>query len=260
MKKNITRILFGITALGIGAFLLGAAFNLWELRTFDGWWTLFMIVPAIGSMISTGITFWNSLLLGAGVWLFVFEQNILSERQFRIIGLSVLFLAFGAWLVISSFKNNKKSNGHNVDYSHDHSFNSETKSDRQYKQTNDGNSKKFKNANFDTSRSPDYFALFSSGEHINCSPDLVGGSATAVFGGLSIDLTGVNISKNVYFQTNAIFGGVDIYVPTGMRVEVNGMAIFGGCDNLAPSIYDENLPILTIKYFAIFGGVDVKVK
>jgi hypothetical protein len=45
-----------------------------------------------------------------------------------------------------------------------------------------------------------------------------------------------------------------------MRVEVNGVAILGGCDNLVPNIYDPNLPVLSIKYVAILGGVDVKVK
>jgi len=249
MKRNISKILFGITALFIGGYLLGAAMGFWELRSFDGWWTLFIIVPAIGSMLSTGISFMNSLLLGVGIWLFIYEQEILTQRQFKITGLAILFIAFGLWLIISSFR--KKRIPENI----------AGNASCNYEQPNYEHMKHdFVNAKFDSSSRPDYLAIFSGGEYINNSADLRGGSATAILGGLDIDLSNVRINGNVTFNATAILGGVDIFVPAGMRVEVNGVAILGGCDNLVPNIYDPNLPVLSIKYVAILGGVDVKVK
>jgi predicted membrane protein len=243
MKRNITRILFGITALFIGGYLLGAVMGFWELKSFDGWWTLFIIVPSVGSMISTGIFFMNSLLLGLGIWLFVYEQDILSRRQFQVTGLAILFIAFGLWLIISSIKKKKiPENFSNAAGNYEHRNNN------------------FVNAKFDSSSRPEYLAVFSGGEYINNSSDLCGGSATAILGGLDIDLSNIRINRNVTFNATAILGGVDIFVPAGMRVEVNGVAILGGCDNLVPNVFDENLPVLSIKYVAILGGVDVKIK
>ncbi len=239
MKRNVTKIMFGITALCIGVYFLGAAIGFWELQSFKGWWTLFLIIPAIASMISSGINFMNSLLLGGGIWLFISEQEILTAYQLKISGLAVLFFAFGIWLIISSLRKKTVSN-------HAENF---SKIDNT-----------FENAKFDSSSKPEYIAVMSGGEYINNSSDLRGGSATAVLGGLDIDLSNVRINRNVTFHTNAVLGGVDIYVPSGVRVEVSGTAIMGGCDNLVPGIYDESLPVLTIKYSAVLGGVDVKVK
>ena len=49
MRKNLNKIFFGIAVLAAGIIFLGSAFGFWEIGEMSGWWTVFIIVPAIGS-------------------------------------------------------------------------------------------------------------------------------------------------------------------------------------------------------------------
>jgi hypothetical protein len=58
----------------------------------------------------------------------------------------------------------------------------------------------------------------------------------------------------------AMFGGVDIIVPPGLRVDVEGGAIFGGFEDAThrATADDPDAPRLVITGFAMFGGVSVE--
>jgi hypothetical protein len=68
--------------LGLLLILIGALFLLNQLGIFnaniffDGWWTLFLIVPAIMSMNKQGLTTGNTVLLIIGVVLLLSEQGL----------------------------------------------------------------------------------------------------------------------------------------------------------------------------------------
>jgi len=105
----------------------------------------------------------------------------------------------------------------------------------------------------------DATVLFSSRRVVSTSRALRGGSATAVFGGIEIDLTGAEIVGTAELEAVALFGGVDIQVPAGWRVLVDGPAIFGGHENNVPAPSDPNAPVLRLAATAIFGGIEVKI-
>jgi hypothetical protein len=58
----------------------------------------------------------------------------------------------------------------------------------------------------------------------------------------------------------ALMGGVEITVPPGLRVEVNGFAFMGGFEDSqsGPPPADPNAPVLRIGGFAMMGGVEVR--
>ena len=60
-------------------------------------------------------------------------------------------------------------------------------------------------------------------------------------------------------DATAAFGGIDILVPEGWRVTASGIPIFGGFESKTkappPS---EDVPKLTVRGLALFGGVTVK--
>lgn len=59
----------------------------------------------------------------------------------------------------------------------------------------------------------------------------------------------------------ALMGGVEIFVPIGVRVEVTGMAVMGGFSvSGAEATEDPHAPVLRISGLAVMGGVDVKHK
>jgi len=102
-------------------------------------------------------------------------------------------------------------------------------------------------------------AVFSGRRVVNTAPRFLGGSATAVFGGVEVDLTGATIEGEAVLDAVALFGGVDVEVPTGWRVVLDGPAIFGGNESHVPPPREDDAPTLHVRGTAIFGGVDVKL-
>jgi predicted membrane protein len=94
MKK---RNLLGLVLVVLGIVLLLQAFNIIEGNIFfNGWWTLFLIIPAIVSMSRTGFTIGNTILLVLGVGFLLQEQGwnlkgYLVPAIFIALGVGILF-------------------------------------------------------------------------------------------------------------------------------------------------------------------------
>ena len=86
--------------------------------------------------------------------------------------------------------------------------------------------------------------------------------ALAFWGGCQIDFRGAEWSGPVvHVHAVAIMGGIDIIVPEGVRVEVDGTPIMGGIENRvkdAPTL--PGTPIIRVKALAFWGGVVVRSK
>lgn len=111
---------------------------------------------------------------------------------------------------------------------------------------------------------PDFhlWAMFGGGRRRIDSKQFRGGDVLAVFGGYNIDLRdAVMADGKAVVDANAMFGGVDIWVPQNWTVEVVGHGIFGGFDDktMPPRINPGDKPQhLVVTGYAMFGGVTVK--
>lgn len=105
----------------------------------------------------------------------------------------------------------------------------------------------------------DTTVLFSGRKIVSTSRAFRGGNATAIFGGIELDLTGAQLQGTADIEAVALFGGVELTVPPGWRVQLDGPAIFGGHENNVPSPAAPDAPTLRIRATAIFGGVEVGV-
>lgn len=103
----------------------------------------------------------------------------------------------------------------------------------------------------------DAVVVFSGRRIVSSSRAFRGGSLTALFGGIELDLTGAVLAPDADLEAVALFGGVEVTVPPGWRVVLDGPAIFGGNDNKVPAPADPQAPTLRIRGTAIFGGVEV---
>lgn len=83
---------------------------------------------------------------------------------------------------------------------------------------------------------------------------------SAIFGGATLDLREAHVDREATVEALAVFGGVDVLVPTGWRVSVDGTPILGGVEDKTEDGADlsPEAPLLTVHGTAIFGGVDVK--
>ena len=86
-------------------------------------------------------------------------------------------------------------------------------------------------------------------------------TSLCVFGGSKVDLRKAIVpADGVTITCACIFGGVDIIVPSDMRVAVHGIGIFGGFDHPHNEPDDPGAPTINIDGIALFGGVSVKVR
>lgn len=119
--------------------------------------------------------------------------------------------------------------------------------------------KSYSNNRIDSDETINSFVIFSGLKELNQSKSFKGGNATAIFGGSDIDLRGAELyNREAYLDLTAIFGGIDVFVPQSWRVEMSGVPIFGGWSNKTMINTDPNAPVLKIKCFVAFGGIEVK--
>lgn len=98
-RRKIANIVTGTFLVIAGILALGQAIHLWDLRVlWDGWWTIFLIVPAITGIIVNGPRVGNIMLLVLGVWLFVDCQGWFGHIGWALIP-GALLLAFGVRVI-----------------------------------------------------------------------------------------------------------------------------------------------------------------
>ena len=104
----------------------------------------------------------------------------------------------------------------------------------------------------------DYTSVFS-GQDINFDGELFKGATLCTsFGGINCDLRHAFFDGDTLIKCEAIFGGIDIYVPKDIKVKVRSSSAFGGVSNKSVFEGDENAPTLYVDATCVFGGVDIK--
>lgn len=102
------------------------------------------------------------------------------------------------------------------------------------------------------------FTMFSGAEIASHSNSFESGNIGAMFGGAEIDLRDSTPAPGASMDVFVAFGGVEIKVPQGWRVDMRGMPLFGGFENVtAKEPVEANAPALAVHATALFGGVEV---
>jgi hypothetical protein len=86
-------------------------------------------------------------------------------------------------------------------------------------------------------------------------------TAMAMMGGVTIDLTDARFEDaETTIQAFTFWGGIDIYVPDDIIVQVNGTGFMGAFENHAQNQVQPRpgVPLVKITGLAVMGGVDVK--
>jgi hypothetical protein len=104
-------------------------------------------------------------------------------------------------------------------------------------------------------------ALFAGPKLTNAAQTFRGGWLTAIFGGVTLDLRSARpVPEGASVNATVAFGGIEILVPRGWRIDVRSTPIFGGVDDKTdhsiPPAADA--PTLRIDAVVVFGGVEVK--
>lgn len=108
----------------------------------------------------------------------------------------------------------------------------------------------------------DEIAVFGGGKKFITSKNFQGGRATAIFGGLELDLYDTQLAPGEQIiDILTIFGGVSVHVPREWKVILKITPIFGGFSDerrRSPELESSSNKVLIIKGMVLFGGGEVK--
>jgi hypothetical protein len=90
------------------------------------------------------------------------------------------------------------------------------------------------------------------------SSDFVGGDVVAVMGGCEINLAAAKITSEAVIDVLAFWGGIEIHVPRGWRIENQILAILGGVVDKTDGNVPAGAPTLILRGSAIMGGVEIR--
>ena len=225
---NNKNILWGIVLVIIGVIVGLNALNITNINIFfNGWWTLFIIIPSLIGLLKEKDKTGNIIGLIIGVVLLLGVQNIIDFDLIWKLILPVIIIIVGLSLIFGNNLNKKINN-------------------------------EIKKINNKKGKNEEYCSTFSEQKIDFDDEEFKGASLTAVFGGITLDLRNAKINEDVVINTTSVFGGIDIYVPDNIKIKVKSTSIFGGVDNKKIKNDNEKEHIIYINAGCIFGGVDIK--
>ena len=266
-RRNIGIILLAACLIAAGTVLIGVNFFGWELHWFSGWWTLPIMAVAVVSMVANKPNFFNGMMLGTGILLFIRMQNwegvrtTITWSQFWAAEVALALVLLGVSLLVRMLVPRQTplpptSAVPPVDYGAP----PPAEPQGTYSAPPPAGGTPAGNAPASGETFPTRFAVFTGEACRSDCRQLKGGRFSAIFGSVNVNLAQADFQQPVTVEVNTLFGGVDIVTPPGVRVECTGTSIFGGCDAKAITgrPYDPAHPPLTIRYFNVFGGTNVK--
>jgi hypothetical protein len=83
-----------------------------------------------------------------------------------------------------------------------------------------------------------------------------------LFGGTTLDLRGALLEGDVVnVHSLTIFGGLDVIVPEGVELDLNGLAIFGAKETKGSrATLRPGAPLVRVNAFVLFGAANAKVQ
>lgn len=109
-----------------------------------------------------------------------------------------------------------------------------------------------------TSDNDEYWSTFSD-QQVNYNGKVFTGcKVDAVFGGADVDLRGAKIRNESILKASSVFGGIIVYVPENVKVEVASTSIFGGVSDKRKNRADKMDKTLYIEATCVFGGVEIR--
>lgn len=224
--KRFRAALWGIALVGAGIVLgLHTLGILSGNLFFDGWWTLFILVPSLIGLLTERDKTGSIVGLAVGGMLLLWRQKVISLAVFWKLLVPALLVIIGLrilWEAVFAKKKNPP-----VEWK-------------------------------DFGAVKTASAVFTGGKVQYEGETFTGLQATAVFGGMECDLTRAVMESDALLRATAVFGGITIKVPDSVNVRVVCRGVFGGADN---RVKPENLPdrpTLTVDATSVFGGVEIK--
>lgn len=220
MGKNKDKVI-GVLLIIVGIILAGNILDIWDFNMFfPGWWTMFLIVPAIIAIATKGFNVGDVILLVVGIILLLGAWDIFDSRyMWRLFGPIVLVI-----VGISIIKPQRR---------------------------------KRSNASVSSESIAIYKATCSTGKFKNTSNELREVKLSATLGNIILDLRESNIIEGLLIEVDVFLGNVEILVPKDTYIEViSGTPILGSYNNKrSMNISGDNK--IRLDYKVVLGVVNI---
>ncbi len=227
MKKS-KNIIYGFIFIALGVIFGLNALGYTQIDLFfDGWWTLFIIVPCAIGLINGRDTWGNLAGMSVGGVLLLICQDVITLEAVRKLFIPVVLVLIGVYLIFKDTLGNKAA-------------------------------KRIKELNGKSPSQKGAYATFSS-QKLNYAGEVFSGvDLTAAFGGIDCDLQLATIPADCVINAYATFGGIDIILPACVNVVVRSTSIFGGVSQKRKFPPIPGAPTVFVNAVCLFGGVDLK--
>ena len=231
--RQIKPIVWGVAIIALGIIFGGNALGLFNFDIFfEGWWTLFIIVPSLISLITEKDKLASLGFLAAGVILLLAAQNVFSYDVAWKIILAVALVIAGLTIILKSVLHNKN----------------DEEVAKKVKDLGDGKTM------------DSQMAVFSGSDRVYKDEVFSGSNVMAVFGGVNLDLMNAKFEKDTVIKAFALFGGIDIIVPDDVKVKIRSGFVFGGFSDDRKNATEKGKHTIYIDAAGGFGGVSIKDK
>lgn len=224
--NKISNLLWGLVFIIVGVIIGLNALDITNINIFfDGWWTLFIIVPCFIGLFRDEDKSGNLIGLVIGVCLLLGCIDIVEFSIIWKLMVPAILVMIGLSFIFKDTINSKVK--------------------KEIKKLNKTDAK-------------EYCSCFS-GQTINFdNEEFMGCSISAIFGGVKCDLRNAIIKNDVVINATSIFGGITIYVPVGVNVKITSTSIFGGVSDERKNKAKDNKHTIYIDTTSMFGGIEIK--
>jgi predicted membrane protein len=275
MKKNTSNYLWGGILILVGIFLAGRAIDLFEFNIFfDGWWSLFIIVPCFIGLFANGGEKASSMIgLCIGVFLLLSAQEIIKWSMFAPLCLAAILVLVGVKMLVPSKKSNNDSTNYKT-YEYQtkqddtiNNFKGESKTSQDNAnsqdttQNNSGAYQKSTNTNggYHGSNQNSYQSSYQNTYQNSYQNTYQSTGASQPFACTAV-LSGRDVRfDNEVFQgavLSAVLGGIEMDLRNAIireNVVIEAKTVLGGIDIFVP-----NYVRVVVNCTPILGGVDNK--
>jgi predicted membrane protein len=220
MNTQIARTTTGAAIIAVGIIALLSSLDILNLNhIFATWWPLLVIIGGGLILLNNPRQYaWAILVIAAGVLWQLREFNIIEFSIFQLFWPAII-IAIGLSVITRQSARRSIIEANKLD---------------------------------------DVSALLGGVDTKNESDDYQGGRATAILGGVVLDLRHATIKKEATLDVFVLCGGVELKVPEHWVIRSQVMPVLGGIENKTNVTDKPKAPVLTIVGTVALGGVEIK--
>jgi len=200
---------------------------------FDGWWSLFIIIPCTLGLFTDKKKTGPLFGIGIGVLLLLSAQGVIEWADIWKYMLAFFAIIWGFEMIFG--KGFACVSGSNKEVADEIKL-------------LDKSGRRIRALDFS----------FGSQTLACAGQDFEGADIKVAFGHAKVDLRGANILDGAVVTVNCSFGGAEIIVDPQVAVKVSVNSSFGGVENKKTTVTAENSKTIYVEGNCSFGGIEIK--